>query len=76
MKELKREDIPPIVLNPGDTLSLTVPDRSNPLGRVTVAEIPIERHMVVDVAVIVELEPGELGLAGGIGGFFGRKPAP
>jgi hypothetical protein len=44
--------------------------------RNAIATYEIDKHMVVDTLLIVEPEPGELGLDGGIGAIFGQKGKP
>jgi hypothetical protein len=72
MKELARNDaIGTIHVMPGDKLvgHYTGPDG---VSRV-VGEYEIKKPLVVNTFVVVEPEPGELGLKAGIGGIFGMR---
>lgn len=69
MKELARNTaIGKIHVLPGDTLKAYY---GPPGGDREVGRFEITRPMVVDTLVIVEIEPGEMGLADGIGAIFG-----
>lgn len=61
----------PIHLMPGDTIRLSHTDEDGTHREVL--QHPINQRMVVDVALVVDVEPGELGLETGIGGIFGVK---
>lgn len=69
MKILARHDDLNIHMIPGDTLNL----RHNVGGKeVTVLSHAIKEECVVDTALVIEAEGGELGLEYGIGGIFGK----
>lgn len=71
MKILARNDsIGLIHLEPGDTLHAHY-DAGN--GSREVGRYEITRRMTIDSLVIVEVEPGELGLSDGIGAIFGTR---
>lgn len=70
MRIRKREKIAPITLMPYDTLSVTW---KNEEGETELVKEFAGRHIVVDEAVIFDLEPGELGYEDGIGGFVAKR---
>jgi hypothetical protein len=72
MKIRKREDIRPINLLPGDTISLKYKD---PYGEThTVLTDAITKQQVVDHAIIFDVESGDFpGAVSGIGGAFVKR---
>jgi hypothetical protein len=72
MKIRKRESISPINLMPYDTLSVTW---HGDHGETVLVEDYVGREMVVDEALLVELDATEcenLGLSGALGGIVGK----
>jgi len=72
MKELARnEAFGSFHLFPGDQLTAS---HRNSNGRKDVVGVyEITKPMIVDTLVIIETEPGELGLSNGLGCVFGKR---
>lgn len=68
-KILTKSKVSPINIMPGDTIELRYSELGKPDRFV---RRDIEKYMVIDTLIIVELE-NELGLEVGIGGFFGKE---
>lgn len=69
MKELVREKIQPILVRPGDTISLTYAEKA--AEEKEVLSYRIKRKMTLDEAVIFSVEKGDFDkVKGGIGGAF------
>lgn len=75
MRQRHRQKIPPIVVMPGDSITLGYSDHDENGVQVgetrTVLSGEIGRAMTLDEGVVVDVEPGDFeGVSDGIGGFF------
>jgi hypothetical protein len=72
MITLYEKDITPLILTPADTFSVAYTDATGN-KTVLVDSVPVQVSQQVDHVKVVQLEPGEFGLMGGLAAIMGQK---